>query len=335
MALAARPVAKRTTGRFAVKDRVLIVRLSAIGDVVMALPAAASIKASNPSAKVAWVVDHRIRELLIGHRAIDKVYPIFTDRRVRRNPARWRVMLKQHRELAEFHAEVGIDLHGHAKSSIALRASKAPERYTLDPKDPLSRILGGKLVFSRPNQHRVEAYLDAVQRAGFPYRRYDFDLPLNAAIQAHVRSLLGDGNWITLHAGGTHPKKIWPIERFIEIAKWLHGEGHRLVLVGGRGEERLVEPLLASVPCETLVGKVGLLEVAEAIRRAKLHISGDTGTAHLAAAVGTKCVTVFGHMPASVYHPFGQPHAVVQCGSSAADVPVERVMEKVRERLHE
>jgi heptosyltransferase-1 len=315
------------------KDRVLIVRLSAIGDVVMALPAAASIKASNPSAHIAWVVDSKIRELLIGHRAIDKVYPIFIDRKTRRNPARWRVLLKQHRQLKDFGAEIGIDLHGHAKSAIALRFSKAQQRYTLDPKDPISRLLGGKLVFSRPNQHRVEAYLDAVQEAGFPYRRYDFDLPINAAVQSHVRTALGDGSWVTIHPGGTHPRKMWPIERFVEVARWLSAAGERIVLVGGRGEEPLADKLVQSVPCEDWIGKTGLLELAEVLRRSKLHVSGDTGTAHIAAAAGTRCVTVFGHMPAAVYHPFGQPDAVVQCGDSAWDVPVDAVIEKIRERL--
>lgn len=314
-------------------DRVLVVRLSAIGDVVMALPAAASIKASNPGAKVAWVIDHRLRELVIGHPCIDCVYALFTDKKARRNPARWRVMFRQHRRIAEFAADVGIDLHGHAKSALPLYFSKAKRKLTLQPKDAMSRLLGGRAIRVPCTMHRVDAYLEAVREAGFPFRRYSFDLPINDAIRGSIQRWLGEGGWITVHLGGTHPKKIWPLDRFVVVGQHLVSQGERLVLVGGGGEQEAADRFVREVGAISTVGKTGLLELAEIIRRAKLHISGDTGSAHIAAAVGTPCVTIFGHMAAEVYHPFGQPEAVVQAGRSAADVPVDMVLTRIKERL--
>ncbi|MER3414431.1 MAG: hypothetical protein C4341_09435 [Armatimonadota bacterium] len=311
----------------------LIVRLSAIGDVVMALPAAASIKASNPGAQTAWVIDHRLRELVIGHRCIDRVFAVFTDRKARRNPARWRVILRQLRRIAEFSPDVGIDLHGHAKSALPLYFSKAKRKLTLEPKDALSRVLGGRAVRVAASVHRVDAYLEAVREAGFPFRRYSFDLPINDAIRGSVQRWLGDGGWITIHLGGTHRKKLWPLDRFVEVGRQLVERGERLLLVGGAEERCWAERFLERVEARSVVGETGLLELAEVIRRAKLHISGDTGSAHIAAAVGTRCVTIFGHMPAAAYHPFGQPDAVVQAGRSAADVSVEMVMQKIEERF--
>jgi heptosyltransferase-1 len=314
-------------------ERVLIVRLSAIGDVVMALPAAASIKASNPGAQVAWVIDHRLRELVVGHPYIDRVYGLFTDRGTRRNPTRWRVMLRQHRRIAEFCADVGIDLHGHAKSALPMYFSKAKQKLTLEPKDALSRLLGGRAIRVPATMHRVDAYLEAVREAGFPFRRYSFDLPINDAIRGSIHRWLGEGGWITVHVGGTHAKKIWPLDRFVAVGKHLVERGERLVLVGGTTEREIADMFLRQVEAVDAVGKTGLLELAEVIRRARLHLSGDTGSAHIAAAVGTTCVTIFGHMPAAVYHPFGQPEAVVQVGRSAADVPVEMVLRRIEERL--
>lgn len=314
-------------------DRVLLVRLSAIGDVVMALPAAASIKASNPGAKVAWVIDHRLRELVIGHPYVDRVYTIFTDKKARRNPARWRVMFRQHRRIAEFTADVGIDLHGHAKSALPLYFSKAKRKLTLEPKDAVSRLLGGRTIRVPSTMHRVDAYLEAVREAGFPFRRYSFDLPINDAIRGSMQRWLGEGGWVTVHLGGTHEKKIWPLDRFIVVGRHLVAQGERLVVVGGASEREAADRFVREVGAVSTVGKTGLLELSEIIRRAKLHLSGDTGSAHIAAAVGTPCVTIFGHMPAAVYQPFGQPEAVVQAGRSAADVPVEMVLHRIEERL--
>ncbi len=314
-------------------ERVLLVRLSAIGDVVMALPAAASVKASNPGAQVAWVIDHRLRELVIGHPCVDRVYALFTDRKARRNPARWRVMVRQHRRIAEFSADVGVDLHGHTKSALPLYFSRAKRKLTLEPKDALSRALGGRAVRVPETMHRVDAYLEAIREAGFPFRRYSFDLPINDAIRGSIQRWLGDGGWITIHLGGTHPNKLWPIERFITVGKELVERGERVLIVGGASEQSMAQRFQQQVEATSTVGETGLLELAEVIRRARLHLSGDTGSAHIAAAVGTRCVTVFGHMPAAVYHPFGQPDAVVQAGRSAADVSVEMVLQKIEERL--
>lgn len=314
-------------------ERVLLVRLSAIGDVVMALPVAASIKASNPAAEIAWVIDHRLRELVIGHPCVDRVYALFTDRKARRKPARWRVMVRQHRRIAEFAPDVGIDLHGHAKSALALHFSKAKRKLTLEPQDALSRLLGGRAVRVPEGTHRVEANLEAAREAGFPFRRYSFDLPINEAIRGHVQRWLGDGGWITVHLGGTHPNKIWPVERFIRVGTALIERGERLIVVGGGSEISVAQRFVSEAGGISIVGETGLLELAEVIRRAKVHLSGDTGSAHIAAAVGTRCVTIFGHMPAVVYHPFGQPDSVVQAGRSAADVPVEMVLQRIEERL--
>lgn len=314
-------------------ERVLLVRLSAIGDVVMALPAAASIKASNPGALVAWVIDYRLRELVLGHRCVDCVYSIFTDRRARSHPARWRVLISQHRRIAEFSADVGIDLHGHAKSALPLYFSKAKRKFTLEPKDALSRLLGGRAVCVPKGMHRVDAYLEAVREAGFSFRRYAFELPINDAIRGHVQQRIGEGGWVTFHLGGTHPNKVWPLERFIQVGKFLAEQGERILVVGGPSERSLADRFVEVVGGMSIAGETGLLELAEVIRRARLHLSGDTGSAHIAAAVGTKCVTIFGHMPPEVYHPFGQPDAVVQVGKHAANVPVEIVIERVLERL--
>ncbi|MCH8273889.1 MAG: glycosyltransferase family 9 protein [Armatimonadetes bacterium] len=316
-------------------ERVLLIRWSAIGDIVMALPAAATVRASDPDAEVAWFVETRFRELVRGHPAIDRVF-CFDRGRYRSsgwNPLTWREQLRGYLQVRRFKPDTAIDMHGHGKTALAMLFCGARKKFILNPTDPFSRSVGGRVVMPAADLHAVDAYIEAVGAAGFRTRSYEFGIPVGPEQAKFVDGRLGPGGWATVHLGSTTPEKLWPPERFAQVGRALRTEGLRVVLVGGRGEEALRDRYLAAAEADDWVGRTTLLQTAEVIRRSRLHLSGDTGTAHIAAAFGVPCVTVFGHMSPSVYHPFGQPEAVVESGGDILSVRADAVLEKCLMRL--
>lgn len=311
-------------------DRVLVVKFSAMGDIVMALPVAPTIRASDPDSSVAWFVDRRFRELITGHKNIETVFE-FDRMRYRgkgANPILWRDQLRSYLAARRFRPTVAIDLQGHAKTALAARFSGARRRFVLDPKDAIAAV-AGQNIFSDERQHMVERNLRAAAIAGYADFQYDFSIPIGQEAQDWAQVRLGSTPFMTVHLGGTHPKKIWPIENFVKTIELINPI--RLVLVGGPAETTLAQQFLMHIRAESLVGETNLTQLAEVLRRSRLHLSGDTGSAHIAAAVGTPCITIFGHMPSSVYHPWQQPEAVVEGDGTAASVSPEMVYMKYRE----
>lgn len=311
-------------------ERVLIVRFSAIGDIVMALPIAATIRASDPESSVAWFVDRRFRELLSGHRHIASVFAFDRERYRGKgtNPMLWTQQLRSYLAVRQFRPTIAIDLQGHSKTALAARFSGAKRRFVLDPKDPIATATG-QPIYSDDKLHMVERNLKAAAVAGFERAHYEFSIPVRQEERDWVQVRLGSAPYMTVHLGGTHPKKVWPVEGFVKAIEMINPI--RLVLVGGPDETTLAHRFLLHTRSESLVGETKLLQLSEVLRRSKLHLSGDTGTAHIAAALGARCITVFGHMPPAVYHPWGQPEAVVASGDDALSVTPEMVYAKYRQ----
>jgi heptosyltransferase-1 len=308
-----------------VGERVLIVRFSGIGDIVMALPVAHTVKASQSNSSVAWFVDTRFRDLVRGHSQIDEVFE-FDRARFRGKawlPSAWGSQLRAYFAPRKWKPTVAIDLQGHTKTSLVARFSGARRRFVQDPKDPLSR-LSGRAVRSPQRRHMVERNLDVAAAAGFAERTIRFDVPTESVEVASA-------DYATVHLGGTHARKIWPVERFIAASKELR----EVVVVGAASEKGLAEQFASAVPSENLVGKTSLAQLSHVLANSRLHLSGDTGTAHIAASFGVPCVTVFGHMPPEVFHPWGQRDAVVESGGDILSVTADAAIERIAERKAE
>lgn len=301
----------------------------------MALPTAATVRASQPNVTLGWFVDARFRELVQDNPHIDTVFAFdrgrFRGREL--DPFSWRLYWKNLMQPRRFNPDVVICLRGHLRETISVAFSGAKERYTLQPRGMLATLLGGKAVHPEKDRHVVERFLDVVEAAGFSKRIYDFYLPISPEDSKFVDSRLGSGGWVTLHLGSGDPKKVWPPERYAIVAERLRAEGLRVVLLGGPGEEPLRDRFLHFTKAEDFVGRTTLLQLAETIRRSRLHISNDSGSAHIAAALGVPCVTIFGRKRACVYHPFRQPEAVIEAGGNVLAVQPEEVVEKCFERL--
>ena len=301
-----------------------MVRLSAIGDVLHALPAVVGLRAARPDAVVDWLVEDRAAGLLAGHPAIDRVV-VFPRRRwqaAAARPHRWPSLVA---EVVRFAAgllarryDVSLDLQGNLKSGFLGAMSGAPVRVGL----PAGVSREGNALFTnvkalpkgapiaRPERNA------AVLAAGLheSVRATAADLPRTAEVAARVDAALSAAGlpargFALLHPGssGFGAFKRWPPARFARLADRLTTEmGLPVALVVGPGEERLAEEVRAAADARpAMLATTALPMLAEAIRRAAVFVAADTGPLHVAAAVGTPLLGLYGPKDPAVYGPWG------------------------------
>ncbi|MBI3836501.1 MAG: glycosyltransferase family 9 protein [Planctomycetia bacterium] len=296
-------------------NRILIVRLSAIGDVLHGLPVANALRDALPQAFLAWVVEGRTADLLRGHRALDELIAL---------PRGWlkspRTVLDLRRRLRALQFDMTIDLQGLSKSAIAARLSGARRRIGLGGKDgrELSRWLNNELV--RPTRtHVTDRNLELLAPLGITHPAVRFDLddsPVNASA---ARKILDSQRvlapFAVINPGASWPSKRWPAKRFAAVARHL-GQLRgleSLVVWAGDQERGWAEQIVTGSAGHAMIAPATSLgELAAIVRRAALFVGSDTGPLHLAAAVGTPCVGLFGPMPAERNGPYGPQHIAVQ-----------------------
>jgi heptosyltransferase-1 len=295
--------------------RFLIVRLSAIGDVIQALPLACALRDHFPEAWIGWAVEGPAGTLLEGHPAIDDVV------RLRRG---WlkspRGVWRLRQRLRALHPDVAFEAQGLLKAAILARLSGARRRIGFGR--PWGRELTPWLnteVVDTGDAHVVERNLQLLRPLGITSPRVRFDLPEQEADRRAAEALLQamqiDGAFAVVNPGAGWPSKLWPADRFAAVAEYLGRQRQlpALVVWAGPAERRLAEAIAAAAPASArLAPETTLGELAALARRARLFIGSDTGPLHLAAATGTPCVGLYGPWPAQRHGPFGPQHVWVQ-----------------------
>ena len=278
--------------------RILIVKLSAIGDVVHTLPAAAYLKKALPGARVSWVVERRAAAILEGSPAIDDLIAI-NGRSLRKNPFAGRP--------AGF--DIAIDFQGLIKSGLVTKASGAARRVgfeTGELRESVSRLFLTEQVQTASLPHVLDKNL-ALARAvaasvtGSGERacsEYEFPISVSDDDEASVAERI-DGRFerfVILNPGGGWATKLWGPARFAALADWLWEEGRMISLITfGPGEEGLAAEVASHSSANTAVPFPSTLKQFVALaRRARLFVGGDTGPLHLAAACRTPIVGLYG-----------------------------------------
>jgi lipopolysaccharide heptosyltransferase I len=296
-------------------SRILIVRLSAIGDVLHGLPVANSLRDALPRAFLAWVVEDRCAELLRGHRALDELAVI--PRGWLKSPANvWGVR----RQLRQLRFDITIDLQGLTKSAAAAWLSGARRRIGFDGVDgrELSRWLNNQLILPT-RTHVVDRNLELLGALGIdrPTVRFDLaDALADAATAERIVQTIGSPErFAVINPGAGWPSKLWPANRYAAVAKHLgEARGVRSIVVWAGKQERAwaEEIVFRSGGHTALAPPTTLRELAAIARCAALFVSADTGPLHLAVAVGTPSVGLFGPVPAARNGPYGPQHVSVQ-----------------------
>ncbi|MDY6850989.1 MAG: lipopolysaccharide heptosyltransferase I [Thermodesulfobacteriota bacterium] len=301
---------------------ILIVKLSAVGDVVQSLPFLEALRRAFPQARLTWLVEEAASGIITGHPLLDRV--IISRRK------HWQKELKKGRirstlgEVVRFRRDLRaekfdlvIDLQGLFKSGILVYLSGGRRRIGFDRSRELSYLfMNERLAPYDPDRHALLRYLDVAAYLGADTNEVKFNLPVNRAAAAEAENLLaGTGpRFVAINPGAKWTTKLWPFESWIELCRRLVDDSRVQVVLTGGPDECAVNKRIAleAGGVLDLTGKTSLKTLAEVLRAADLVVCPDTGPMHLAAAVGTPVVALFGPTAPWRTGPFGPGHTVLR-----------------------
>ncbi|MGP7978299.1 MAG: lipopolysaccharide heptosyltransferase II [Desulfobaccales bacterium] len=305
--------------------RFLIIKLSSLGDVLHALPTLESLRAAHPLARITWLVEAAYAPLLDKHPALDQVWvaPRLRPGEILSgaNPALLAGLL---RRLRTSRFDVVIDLQGLLKSAVWVALARSPRKLGYDRTRELSYLaLNERLAPFDPEAHAIYRYLHLARHLGAPADPPRLRLGLGAGTA--VSHLLPEGfaegrrPLVVLHPGARWPSKQWPAAAWARLGDRLgsdRGLGLRVAITGSAADGGLAAEILQRLegPALNLAGRTSLAELAALLRQAALLVTPDTGAMHLAAALGTRVVALFGPTAPWRTGPYGDGHAVLRLG---------------------
>ena len=301
--MAIRRTTRRATSSRALRvaeihPKFLIVRLGSLGDVVHAIPAAAALRHAYPGARVDWMVDPRYVELLNLVESIDARIPV--DPRALGRGGEGRQLLRTLRELRRKRYDAVIDLQGLLKSAVLARAAGGAKTLGFPRahlREPAARLLYTQAPDPGAATHVIHKNLALLAAVGVSDRRVHFpvNIPRTPTVQA-IRERCAGRGFALINPGAAWPNKRWPPDRFGAIAAAVRREhGLSSIVLWGPGEERVAADVVsASSGTAELSPPTTITDIVGLARSARLMVSGDTGPLHVAAAVDTPIVALFG-----------------------------------------
>jgi heptosyltransferase-1 len=308
--------------------RVLIVKVSALGDVVHTLPVLDYLRQASPGVEIDWVVEEGNREIVEGHPLLRRVHLVRT-RAWRSAPFSirvWREILKVKKELNDSDFDIAFDLQGNFKSGLITWLSGAERRYGFD-RDAVRESLN--LVFTN-NQvplRRQDLHVStrALRVASVPFGRdYPgmkltsdiFTTPEDDTAAGVYLSTLSDGLVFLFHYGTTWATKLWSEDRWMELGRLVSvrfPDSSILFSWGNEGERAAVERIASGIRGNArILPKMNLKGLCSLLKKTDMVVGGDTGPIHMAAAVGTPTVSFYRATDAKRNGPKGDNHFHIQ-----------------------
>jgi heptosyltransferase I len=297
--------------------RILIVRLSSIGDVVLSVPTLCALRRSFPDAKIGWVVESQGAQLLSGHMALNELFT--TTKAAFRSASEFYQLSKV---LRSWKPDVTIDLQGLAKSSLLAFSTRAKRRLGFAHGDYDGRECScwiNNCIVTPKHSHLVMRGLEILEPLGIRTDKVEFNLPEHEADTQFAKSmcheLCGDRPYAVINVGARWVSRLWPTERYAEVATHLARRWGLLPLILWNGsDERHMAEQVRSQCAEPSVLAPGstLTQLRSIIRGAKIFVGSDTGPMHLSVAVDTPTIGMIGPMPIERTGPLGPKHRAIQ-----------------------
>jgi heptosyltransferase-1 len=316
--------------------KLLIVRLSAMGDVIHALPLAASAKADG--ATVGWVVEKAFAGVLEGNPNCERI--LLADTRAWRHrplsPATWRGLAALRAQMLGFAPDLTLDAQGLWKSAVVARAAGAPVVgfAAAARREPASAVLCGMGVTPGAGaRHVVDRNLALLEAVGIPVSSRAPDAAYLLArpspdADAFVATL--PRPYAVFHPGAGRADKTWGEDRYAALAAALRARrGLTAVVSWGPGDAERAERLTALVPGAFRAPLFDVPGLARLCAGARLFAAGDTGPLHLADALGTPTLALFGPTDPERNGPYRGARGIVANMRGASDEDVLRLAESV------
>lgn len=316
------------------EQRILIVRVGAMGDVLHGMPAVAALRAALPQVHIAWAVEPRWAPLLMTQSAhvwqaslplVDALHLVEAKAWSKR-PFSFATLQSinalRHALRAEQY-DIAIDLQGTLRSAVIARFSGAPRIVGSDhPREWPARLMYSERVPLRAPHVVDQAAEMASAAAGSVLHPAPAPLPVDTAAEGWCDTLLRNaaGPSVLLAPTAGWGAKEWPEERYGELARGLHAHGYRvLVNASPRGPDPVADRVIAASGNTALRTPCTLPQLIELARRVSLVVAGDTGPLHLAAALGVPVVALFGPTDPKRNGPYETRATVLRHASSQTD----------------
>jgi heptosyltransferase-1 len=286
--------------------RILLVRLSAIGDIIMATPLIQAFRRTYPDARLTWLVQPEARDVLAANPALDEVmvWPRAEWSRLwreRRYLTLTRAFAGFVRELRARRFDLAVDIQGLMKSALWVRLSGAPQRIGLDSREGSDRLMTAVVRAPGGSKHIGAEYRHLARTLELDSGAFDMDIalsPEDEAFAARFRSEHGlEARYAVLCPFTTRPQKHWVEDRWPALAVRLHRElGLDCVLLGGPRDAEAGARIAGAAAgrIASAAGATSLRQAAALIRDAALLVGVDTGLTHAGIAFGVPTLALFG-----------------------------------------
>jgi len=302
--------------RLPANARLLLIRLKSMGDCLLLTSPVRALKAEFPSFRVSILVDHRFADVFEGNPDIDEII------RIRgKGGTIGRLLTRSFDAIVNLHGGPTSLLYARCARGLRIGGEHFQHAW----------LYGGS--FPRPNPaiHTVASTLEVFRWLGVradtpPPLRYDAHPDAAARVNARLADAAVAGRslpirdreppsaprYVVVHPASVMATKRWPADRFAALVTWLQQAGLGVVLTCGPGEEALVAEIQQRAQGALALPGLSIPELAELIRGARCYIGNDSGPMHLATAVGTPVVAIWGSSSAVRWHPWGVEQRVVQ-----------------------
>jgi 3-deoxy-D-manno-octulosonic-acid transferase/heptosyltransferase-1 len=310
---------------------ILIVKMSALGDVVHTLPALTTLRRHEPRAHITWLIEPAAEPLIRGHSAIDNVLVWNRQKwQALTRGLQWTALSREFighvRQLRSRTFDLIIDFQGLAKSALWVSLARGVRKAGFDRGLPRNEagwiVLNERIPPVSPDIHAIDRGLMLLEALGFPRLPVTYDLPIDPAAEARAESLLRAAGldpgrpFVAINPMTRWPTKNWEPSRFAAVIDGLSAQRLPVVITGGADDQAAIDEIVgrSRAKAPRLDGQTSLKSLAAVYRRSRVVLSTDTGPMHLAAAVGTRVVALFGPTAPWRTGPYGPEHVVIRCG---------------------
>ncbi|MEA2013894.1 MAG: glycosyltransferase family 9 protein [Thermodesulfobacteriota bacterium] len=305
---------------------ILIVKLSAIGDVVHTLPSLAALRKLYQKADITWVVEEASSDIISNHTDLDR---IIVSRR-----KRWVGNLKKFHKIKTTIADIRlfiktlrgrrydlvIDFHGLFKSSMIVLLSGGKRKLGYDSMQELSGLFLNERIPENMEKHAVDRYLDFISYLGADTDNPEFYIPIEEENKIRVEALLKANDidiakpFVAINPVAFWDTKLWEDDKFARLCDRIAEElRYKIVFTGSKGYRSIRQiRFIMTSPSVNLEGQTTLRDLAYLYRLSGLLITTDSGPMHIAAAMDTPTVALFGPTDSSRTGPYGKGHIVVR-----------------------
>lgn len=323
---------------------ILIIKMSSLGDVIHALPSLYVLRRAMPEARITWAVHPAFAALLPGKPWIDEIY--YVDRKRIKD---WSYLRTVRQDLHSRRFDLVIDLQMIAKSALIAALSGGKKKIGYWDAREGSFLVSHPVKGPHQHGHIIEQLLDVMAALGCDTSRFEFPVHPHEAEKITVKQKLAaagvSGRYAVIVPGTRGEHKKWPVNCWGALAQKLAEKQIYTVISGAPSEADMGREIRALSPSPytvDLIGQTSLLELAALDEMAALHISCDTGPLHIANAMQTPLIALFGPTLPDRSGPYGNPRADVLLaddpGKEATDmstIPVESVFELAMKKLKE